>query len=109
LLGENVEHGLYYRLRDAGDDVELLDDVPDLGNGTSDEAIVTYAMEAGRLLPTYDDDFVVQAGTNGRLGVLYVPDESLSTATVAGIVGEVSSYCHQTEIAGIVYAGPEWL
>jgi len=106
LLDENVERAVAERLRDTGHNVERVATVPDLGPGTDDERVAEYARDCDRVLLTYDDDFVPAIdGTP----TLYVPDETLASDAVAGIVARIASHCPQSEIGGVVYAGSNWV
>ncbi|QLH81919.1 DUF5615 family PIN-like protein [Halosimplex pelagicum] len=106
LLDENVERAVAERLRDAGHDVERVAAVPELGTGSDDEHVAAHARDRDRVLLTYDDDFVPAIdGTP----TLYVPDETLASDAVAGIVTTIAAHYPQSEIDGVVYAGSNWL
>ncbi|WP_436931016.1 DUF5615 family PIN-like protein [Halosimplex halobium] len=106
LLDENVERAVAERLRDGGHDIERVAAVPELGPGGADELVAAHARDSDRVLLTYDDDFVPAIdGTP----TLYVPDETLASDAVAGIVASVADHCPQSEIGGVVYAGANWL
>jgi len=107
VLDENVENEFVDRLNGAGHDAMHVDQVDVLGKGTGDAAIAAFSRETDRIVLTYDSDFVLE--DIRTRGVLYVPDESLPTATVTEIVGEIARLWSQDDIEGIVHAGTGWL
>lgn len=109
LLDENVEHEVYHRLENYGHDVEHVDFVPELGKGTTDRSIARYSDDTGRVIVTYDDDFVLDVAETDYKGTLYVNDATLSVTEVADIVYRVSQIYPQSEIEGLEYIGDEWL
>lgn len=48
ILDENVEHGVFHRLKNYGHDVEHVDFVPELGKGTVDHPIARYSLGTDR-------------------------------------------------------------
>jgi predicted nuclease of predicted toxin-antitoxin system len=106
LLDENVERSVATRLADDGHDVERVADVPELGKGTSDEQIAAYADENGRVLLTYDDDFVT---TEFGTPVCYVPDETVPGPELTAILRALDDHYPQSELDGVVYLSTDWL
>ncbi|MBX0296710.1 DUF5615 family PIN-like protein [Haloarcula nitratireducens] len=70
LLDENIAAPLADKLDKAGHDVERVVDVSELGEGVDDTTIRRYAVQAGRLIVTSDDDFV-QMPADVHSGVFY--------------------------------------
>jgi hypothetical protein len=105
LLDENVERAVAERLADDGHDVKRVAGVSELGPGTDDERVATYARKRGRVLLTYDDDFVHESP---EAPTLYVPDGKFAAETVAGIVLRIARHYPQTEISGVVFTGTNW-
>jgi predicted nuclease of predicted toxin-antitoxin system len=109
LCDENVEHEIGFRLENYGHDIEHVDFVQSLGKGISDERIAEYSISEDRLIVTYDDDFVIDFDRDSYQAVLYIPDLSLSPATVADVIHEMSVYYEQSEISGVEPVTTEWL
>ena len=109
VLDENVEHEVHHRLENYGHDVEHVDDVSTLGKGVGDQSVAEYSRETGRILLTYDDDFVLELADEEYRGVFYVHDDRLPVKTVADIIHAISKQYPQSEVTGIEYIGDEWL
>ncbi|WP_276224598.1 DUF5615 family PIN-like protein [Haloarcula halophila] len=60
LADENIERATVTYLRKLGHDVEWIRDVSELGVGSSDTAIASYATAGNRLILTQDDDFFTE-------------------------------------------------
>jgi len=58
LFDENIAAPLAEKLDKAGQDVERVVDVSELGKGVDDTTIRLYALQENRLIVTSDDDFV---------------------------------------------------
>lgn len=91
LLDENVEHELVNRLSADGHDVIHVDGVAALGKGTADAEIARYSRETGRLVVTYDDDFVLGLDESAARGVLYVADSTLGGSELASANNRMSA------------------
>jgi predicted nuclease of predicted toxin-antitoxin system len=109
ILDENVEHEVYHRLENYGHDVEHVDFVPELGKGIADYPIAQYSLDTGRIIVTYDDDFVLEVDEGTYRAVLYAEDATLSVEQVADIIHAVSQNYPQEELHGLEYVGTEWL
>ena len=109
ILDENVEHEVYHRLENYGHDVEHVDLVPELGKGIADYPIAQYSLDTGRIIVTYDDDFVLEVDEGTYRAVLYAEDATLSVEQVADIIHAVSQNYPQEELHGLEYVGTEWL
>lgn len=109
LLDENIEYEVKHRLRNYGHDVEHVDFVSELGKGTEDRSIGEYSLRTGRIIVTYDDDFVLDIHTDEYEAVLYIGEASLSADEIADIIHEMSRHYDQQQIVGIEYVSPEWL
>ena len=71
LLDEMTEASLAEYCRTLGHDVERVVTVSELGSGSDDDEIVAYAEREGRILVTYDDDFLAGHDALDRIGVLF--------------------------------------
>jgi predicted nuclease of predicted toxin-antitoxin system len=109
ILDENVEHEVCHRLANYGHDVEHVDFVPELGKGTADHPIAQYSLDTGRVVVTYDDDFVLEVDEETYRAVLYFDDATLSVDQVADVIHAVSQNYPQVELRGLEYVGKEWL
>lgn len=109
LLDENVEYEVYHRLENYDHDVEHVDFVSELGKGIDDHPIARYSQDTGRIIVTYDDDFVLDVEEKEYYGALYISDATISVKQVADIIHTVSQHYPQSEIDGIEYIGDEWL
>lgn len=89
--------------------MEHVDFVSELGKGTGDTHILTYARATDRAILTYDDDFVLAVDETELPAVLYIHDARLSVKQVADIVHAVSQHYPQNEIQGLEYLGEEWI
>lgn len=108
LADENVERATVNYLRKLGHDVELLDEVSELGLGTEDESIARYAREHNRLVLTQDDDFFTELAVERTAGVLFQKDQTLSAREVGDIIHEMSRYLEQSAVT-LEYVGENWL
>jgi len=108
LADENVELATRRYLRQLGHDVEWVGDVPTLGLGVSDEAIVAHARDADRLVLTQDDDFLTEFDPGETNGVLFQRDQRLSARQVGDAVDAISRYVPQDEVV-LEYVSTNWL
>ncbi len=91
-------HALANALRADGHDVERVVDVGDLGPGSSDDAVLAYAVAANRVLISKNGadfaEIATRPGAPGHPGVLvvhYTPDGSnLPVATVVRAVRNIA-------------------
>jgi predicted nuclease of predicted toxin-antitoxin system len=108
LADENVERATVTYLRKLGHDVEGLGDVAELGLGSEDRRIASYAREHDRLILTQDDDFFTELDIEDTSGVLFQRDQTLSTREVGNVVHEMSQYLDQSDVT-LEYVGKNWL
>jgi predicted nuclease of predicted toxin-antitoxin system len=109
LLDENIAAPLADRLDNAGHDVERVVNVSELGEGVDDTAIHRYAVREDRLTVTSDDDFV-QLPADAHRGILYVPDQSLSSHELYHIIQRVvGTFPTREAMDTVTYITPGWL
>ena len=108
LADENVERATINYLRKLDHDVEWIGDLEELGLGSDDDSIATYAREQNRLILTQDDDFFTQLNLDDTAGVLFQKDETLSAREVGDIVHELSQYVDQSDVT-LEYVSRNWL
>lgn len=109
LADENVDYWVVHRLEHYGHDVEHVDRAPELGKGSSDEEIAAYSIADDRLILTNDDDFLREFCSDDYCGLLFIEDETLSSATIADIVHAISEHVGQDEIEDVFYVSTNWL
>jgi len=78
LADENIERATVNYLNKLGHDIVRIQDTPDLGQGATDDEIVTYANRSGRLILSQDDDFFTDIDPHDTPGVLAQRDQQLS-------------------------------
>jgi predicted nuclease of predicted toxin-antitoxin system len=98
LADENIERATVTYLRKPGHEVEWVRDVSDLGVGSSDTAIASYADIEDRLILTQDDDFFTELDFSQSPGVLFQKDQTLAAHEVGDIVHEISKHLDQQDI-----------
>lgn len=108
LADENVELATVEYLRTAGNDVERIVDVPELGLGAEDQAIARYARQQDRLILTQDDDFFTELDVADTAGVCFQRDQSLSASEVGAIVETMAQYLDQSDVT-LEYVSSAWL
>jgi len=108
LADENIERATVTYLRKLGHDVEWIRDVSDLGVGSSDTAIASYATSENRLILTQDDDFFTELDLSQSPGVLFQKDQTLAAREVGDIVHELSEYLDQKDVT-LEYVSSNWL
>jgi predicted nuclease of predicted toxin-antitoxin system len=109
LADENVDQPLVTGLREAGHDIEHVDHHPDLGKGTDDETIATYAIEADRLLLTNDDDFLREFDAGDRPSLLFIDADDLTDSEIRAVVKEIATTVPQAEIEDLLFVSRNWL
>lgn len=109
LADENIDHRTVHRLEHYDHDVEHVDFVATLGKGTDDARIARYSLDADRLVLTSDDDFLTDFTDDEYRGLLFIEDETLSTATVADIAPTIAETVDHDRIEGVLYVSPNWL
>lgn len=109
VLDENVEHEVLDRLENLGHDVEHVDFSPQLGKGSTDEALARYSRETDRTIVTYDDDFVRKVPSDRYRAVLLFEDQTLSAEEVVDIIDAMSLAHPHVDVQGLQKAGREWL
>jgi len=72
--------------------------VPELGPGSDDSDIVTYAERENRLVVTYDDDFLTDHDSLDRVGVLFQADDSTPPFETANIIDAIASHVEQQQV-----------
>lgn len=105
---ESVEPATRRYLRKLDHDVEWVGDVAELGLGSTDEEIATYARTHDRLILTQDDDFFTELDVDDTAGILFQKDLTLSSREVGDVVHELSEYIDQSEIE-LEYVSSNWL
>lgn len=108
LLDENLEHEVLTRLEDRHD-VQHVDFVPELGKGTSDEALARYSIATDRTIVTYDDDFVGEISPEQYRAVLFFEDDTLPARDIAAVVDAMSAVYPHDRVDGLQKAGRDWL
>lgn len=103
LVDENVEYRIVHKLRNYGHDVEHVDDLSGLGNGSSDRLLGRYSNSEDRLVLTYDDDFLFELDTDEHRAALYVNDVTVPSGTIADAIHRMSKQYPQAEVDGVVY------
>lgn len=108
LADENVDHRVVSRLDHYGHDIETVESVPALGEGTDDADIARYSSETGRTILTSDDDFLTEFDSGEYSGLFLIEDETIGSATVADIVHEIASVLDSPP-EGVFYVSDNWL
>lgn len=98
LLDEMTEASLADYCRKLGHDVERVVDVHTLGPGTADANIVTYAEQEGRLVVTYDDDFLAGHNALDRIGVLFGVDDRIPPFETANVIDAIAEHVDQQQV-----------
>ncbi|PSQ30067.1 hypothetical protein BRD09_05660 [Halobacteriales archaeon SW_10_68_16] len=109
LLDENIEHEVLHRLRERGYDVEHVDTHPSLDKGVSDDALARHSLEAGRIIVSYDPDWVTDFSEDEYHCVLLFEDQSLSSRQVVQIVYTMSETYPESAFRGLQKVGRSWL
>lgn len=109
LLDENLEHELRHRLESLGHDVEHVDEASELGKGAEDQTIARYAADTDRILCTHDDDFVTGPVPTDSSGIVFLPDQTMSSREIASAIDAVAAAYPQSAIEGVETVGREWL
>lgn len=109
LLDENIEHEVLHRLEKFGHDVEHVDLHEELKKGDPDERLARYSRDSGRIIVSYDPDWVENFGEDDYHCVLLFEEESLSARAVAQIVQNMSEVYPESEFRGMQKTGKEWL
>ena len=98
LLDEMTEASLAEYCRKLGHDVERVVDVTELGPGSDDSEIVAYAEREGRILVTYDDDFLAGHDALDRIGVLFQANDRTPPFETANIVDAIADHADQQQV-----------
>lgn len=109
LTDENVDQPLVVGLREAGHDVEHVDQHPALGKGTDDVTIATHAIETDRVLLTNDDDLLREFDADDRPPLVFIDSDDLTDSEIRAIVGEIATTVPQAEIEGMLFVSRNWL
>jgi predicted nuclease of predicted toxin-antitoxin system len=109
LADENVDQPLVTGLREAGHDVEHVDQHPALGKGTDDGTIAARAIETDRLLLTNDDDFLREFDADDRPPLLFIDSGDMADSEIRAIVEEIASSVPQSEIDDVLFVSRNWL
>jgi len=85
-------------------------DVPELGAGSTDEEIATYAVNRDRLVLTSDTDFLSEHADHD-IGVLFQPDETLPATRTVCIVEAIDNALDIEQVSqhSPVYVSSNWL
>jgi hypothetical protein len=98
LLDEMTEASLADYCRKLGHDVERVVEVSELGPGSDDGEIVAYAEREGRILVTYDDDFLAGHDALDRIGVLFQADDRTPPFETANIIDAIATHVDQPQV-----------
>ena len=98
LLDEMTAASLADYCEKLGHDTERVATEPRLGTGSDDSEIVAYAAAERRLLVTCDDDFLTHDDALDRIGVLFQPNDQMSSFRVANAVDAVADHVDQTTV-----------
>jgi hypothetical protein len=98
LLDEMTEAGLAEYCRKLGHDVERVVEVSGLGPGSDDGEIIAYAEREGRILVTYDDDFLAGQDALDRIGVLFQADDRTPPFETANRIDAIADHVDQPQI-----------
>ena len=98
LLDEMTEASLAEYCRTLGHDVERVVTVSELGSGSDDDEIVAYAEREGRILVTYDDDFLADHDALDRIGVLFQANDRTAPFETANIVDSIAGHVDQRQV-----------
>ena len=97
LLDEMTEASLAEYCRKLGHDVERVVTVSELGSGSDDE-IVADAEREGRILVTFDDDFLAGHDALDRIGVLFQANDRTAPFETANIVDSIADHVDQRQV-----------
>ncbi len=112
LLDEMTEASLSEYCGELGHDVERVVEEPELGRGTSDTVVAEYAENQGRLLVTYDSDFLTDTAAQRKIGVLYQPDDRTPPFETAKVIDAVEEHLEQRQVvdnSGAIHLTSRWL
>ena len=98
LLDEMTEASLAEYCRTLGHDVERVVTVSELGSGSDDGEIVAYAEREGRILVTYDDDFLAGHDALDRIGVLFQANDRTAPFETANIVDSIAGHVDHRQV-----------
>ena len=98
LLDEMTEASLTEYCRTLGHDVERVVTVSELGSGSDDDEIVAYAEREGRILVTYDDDFLAGHDALDRIGVLFQANDRTAPFETANIVDSIAGHVDHRQV-----------
>ena len=93
-----TEASLAEYCRTLGHDVERVVTVSELGSGSDDDEIVAYAEREGRILVTYDDDFLAGHDALDRIGVLFQANDRTAPFETANIVDSIAGHVDQRQV-----------
>jgi predicted nuclease of predicted toxin-antitoxin system len=109
LLDEMIEHEVLYRLEKLGHDVEHVHFHDELNTGDSDQRLARYSLDTGRIVVTYDSDWVENLDEGEFHCVLLFGDETLAAESVSRIVHNMSKAYPESAFQGVQKTGREWL
>ena len=98
LLDEMTEASLAQYCRKLGHDVERVVEVSGLGSGTDASEIIAYAEREGRILVTYDDDFLAGQDALDRVGVLFQADDRMPPFETANCIDAIAVHVDQAQV-----------
>ena len=93
-----TEASLAEYCRTLGHDVERVVTVSELGSGSDDDEIIAYAEREGRILVTYDDDFLAGHDALDRIGVLFQANDRTAPFETANIVDSIADHVDQRQV-----------
>lgn len=108
LCDEHVPRQVARHLGREGHDVERVVGIPELGEGSTDTEIRTYARNTNRLVLTSDEGFL-RAAPQTHAGLLFQPDDKLPAHEVSTIVTRIAEQIPQEDIERAVYVTRDWL
>ncbi|MFQ3319868.1 MAG: putative nuclease of putative toxin-antitoxin system [Natronomonas sp.] len=108
LADENIERATVDYLTKLGHDIVRVQDIPDLGQGATDDEVVAYGNQEGRLILSQDSDFFTDINPEETAGVLAQRDQRLSAREVGDIIDEMAAYLPQEQVV-LEYVSADWL
>lgn len=102
---EHVHPVLVHLLKDAGFDVETVED--DVRKGIDDEEIASYVERSNRILVTNDTDFLRSVP---ETGVIYYPEHDENPKKILRALESLRRYVEPEEIRGnVIYVPGNWV
>ncbi len=110
LFDEDTKNATARYLSKEGHDVERVVEVSELGPGSSDREVMSYAHSSNRIIVTHDDDYVDPDLRTDHSGVFYFPNQRRSAfEEFTIIVSALDSYPERESLPVVLYLTDEWL